>query len=288
MFSSTSFRPLPLLQVPPRTVATLGGSCSGGGATSSSRIRNVCAGMLSPPYPQPAIICADGKSSVAPAGPSIFNMDPWSVFRSDQSDVRRFSADERTLVMRVLPQFRSFAFTAQAAQALKTLREAVPPKKKVIQLSKKERKQLQGNIGKYANSAGRPEFHNVDLDRHGRICEPTDVFEIVITTSKNNVWIVVNNKAREGRTVFSSHAGNVGLRKSGRRTIDAAHRIASNIARKCKRLGVSVCEVRFRWLMKVEAILQAFQAQGLHITRVTHVPRLPKGDPHKCRKRRRV
>jgi len=142
------------------------------------------------------------------------------------------------LLPRELPFFitcRAFSLAPQAAEALKSIKDAVPPKRKVVQLSKKEKKELQGNIGKYANNCGRPEFHNVDLDRHGRVFEPTDVSEVVITSSKNNV-----------------------------------------------------CEVRFRWLHKVEVVLQAFQAHGLHVTRITHVPRLPKGDPHKCRKRRRV
>ncbi|CAD7969811.1 unnamed protein product [Amoebophrya sp. A25] len=185
-------------------------------------------------------------------------------------------------------QRRCFGFSPQAAAALKSIKDAMPAKRKVIQLSKKEKRELQGNIAKYANNRGRPEFHNIDLDRHGRIFEPTDVFEIVITSSKNNLWIAVVNKARENRTVFTSHAGNVGLRKSARRAADAAHRVAQNIARKCKRLGVTVCEVRFRWLQKMEIVLQAFQAHNLRVTRVTHLPRLPKGDPHKCRKRRRV
>eukprot|EP00392_Amoebophrya_sp_AT5.2_P003183 g3188.t1 len=175
-----------------------------------------------------------------------------------------------------------------AAVPLKSIRDSVSAKKKILQMSKKEKRMVQGNLGKYANNCGRPEFHNVDLDRHGRIFEPTDVFEICITSSKNNVWIAVINKSRSNRTVFTSHAGNVGIRKCGRRTIDASHRIASNVARKCRRLGVSVAEVRFRWLMKVEAVLQAFQAHGLQITRITHVPRLPKGDPPRARKRRRV
>lgn len=157
-----------------------------------------------------------------------------------------------------------------------------------IQLSKAQRRNFQGNIQKYKLMGGRPEFHNVDRNKYGRIFEPWHTFEVVITSSKNNCWVTVKNKGRRYRCVFFSHAGNVGMRKANRKTEMATERIALNVARKLKRLGVVCCEVTFRKIMKVETCLQAFQACGLQVTRLTHVPRLPKGIPMKPRKQRRV
>jgi len=157
-----------------------------------------------------------------------------------------------------------------------------------IQLSKAQRRNFQGNIRRYKLMGGRPEFHNVDRNRYGRIFEPWHTFEVVITSSKNNCWVTVKNKGRRYRCVFTSHGGNVGMRKANRKTEMATERIALNVARKLKRLGVVCCEVTFRKIMKVETCLQAFAAVGLQVTRLTHVPRLPQGDPSKPRKQRRV
>lgn len=184
-------------------------------------------------------------------------------------------------------------FSPNAAAALRNIKDALgggspPQKKKTLQLSKKEKRLLQGNVGKYVKNHGRPEFHNIDRDRHGRVFNPTDTFQVVLTSSKNNLWACLLNKSREGRTVFSTHAGNVGIRRCERRTPNCTWRVGQNIARKCKRLGVTAVDVRFRKLMKCEVILQAFQAHGLRVTRLSHIPRLPKGEPHRAPKRRRV
>merc|ERR1712039_539888 len=117
---------------------------------------------------------------------------------------------------------------------------------------------------------GREEFHNVDRNHHGRVFELWHTFEIVITSSKNNCWISVKNKGWKYRCVFTSNAGNVGYQKAMRKTEAATQRIALNVARKLKRLGVHCAEVTFRRIMKVETCLQAFQSAGLHITRLTH------------------
>merc|ERR1712228_711299 len=108
------------------------------------------------------------------------------------------------------------------------------------------------------------------------------------TSSKNNCYITAKNKGWKHRCVMASHAGNVGYRKSMKKTESATQRIALNIARKLKRLGVTCAEVTFRKIMKVETCLQAFQSVGLQITRITHQPRIPKGLPAKPRKLRRV
>lgn len=179
---------------------------------------------------------------------------------------------------------RGFAADA-AAQKASSARPAI---KKMGALSKSQKKNFQGNIGRYQRMGGRDEFHNVDRNRYGRIFEPWHTFEVVITSSKNNCWVTVKNKGRRYRTVFASHAGNVGFRKAARKTEMATQRIAENVARKLKRLGVVCCEVTFRRIMKVETCLQAFQQCGLQVTRLTHQPRLPKGVPHKPRKQRRV
>lgn len=180
---------------------------------------------------------------------------------------------------------RRFAAEASGQNKASSARPVV---KKMGALSKSQRKNFQGNIGRYKLMGGREEFHNVDRNRHGRIFEPWHTFEVVITSSKNNCWVTVKNKGRRYRSVFASHAGNVGLRKAARKTEMATQRIAENVARKLKRLGVVCCEVTFRRIMKVETCLQAFQQQGLQVTRLTHQPRLPKGVPHKPRKQRRV
>lgn len=157
-----------------------------------------------------------------------------------------------------------------------------------VQLSRAEKKVFQGHIRRYQLMGDRPEFHNVDRNHNGRIFEPWHTFEIRITSSKNNCWITVKNKGRGGRTVFSSHAGNVGYRKADRKTEAATFRIAQNVARKLKRLGVSCAEVTFRRLMKVNTCLQAFESIGLEVTKLSHDPLLPMGDPHKPKKQRRV
>merc|ERR1719356_385035 len=157
-----------------------------------------------------------------------------------------------------------------------------------VQLSRAQKRNFQGNLRRYKLMGGRPEFHNVDRNKHGRIFEPWHNFEVVITSSKNNCYITVKNKGWKYRCVIASHAGNVGYRKAMKKTESATQRIALNIARKLKRLGVTCAEVTFRKIMKVEVCLQAFQSAGLQVTRLTHLPRLPMGDPAKPRKQRRV
>lgn len=84
--------------------------------------------------------------------------------------------------------------------------------------------------------------------------------------------------------------GNVGYRKQAQQDPQCAYRIGQNIARKCKRLGISQVEVKFRRIMRVNQVLQAFVAHGLGVSSITHEPRLPKCGQNatKPRKRRRV
>lgn len=177
--------------------------------------------------------------------------------------------------------------SAAASQALGSIKDTLK-KTQNIQLSRAQKRSFPGHIHRYKTKGGRPEFHNVDRNRHGRIFEPWHNFEIIITSSKNNCWITVLNKGWRYRTVFWSNAGNVGYRQAMKKTEQATQAIALNVARKLKRLGVTCAEVTFRKLMKVETCLQAFQTVGLQITRLTHQPRLPQGDPAKPRKQRRV
>lgn len=179
------------------------------------------------------------------------------------------------------------ALSPTAAQALGAIKETMQ-RRQPIQLSRAQKRSFQGNIRRYKLMGGRPEFHNIDLNQHGRVFEPWHTFEIVITSSKNNCWVTVKNKGRQYRTTFQSQAGNVGFRKAMRKTEACTHRVGLNIARKLKRLGVKFAEVTFRKIMKVETCLQAFQSVGLQVTRLTHQPRLPKGCPPKPRKQRRV
>lgn len=179
----------------------------------------------------------------------------------------------------------------KAASALQSIKDSIhrkPPPVRKAQLTRKEKASMQGNVGKYLLKGDKPEFHNIDRDRNGRIFEPTNRFEVVISSSKNNCWMTVLNKGRKSRTVFSSNCGNVGIRDAKARSPKSAYRVAENIARKLKRLGVSCADVRFRKLMKVDICLQAFQGLGLGVTRLVHEPRLPKGKPNRVKKRRRV
>eukprot|EP00930_Biecheleria_cincta_P100289 TRINITY_DN91920_c0_g1_i1.p1 TRINITY_DN91920_c0_g1~~TRINITY_DN91920_c0_g1_i1.p1 ORF type:complete len:280 (+),score=41.35 TRINITY_DN91920_c0_g1_i1:69-842(+) len=178
----------------------------------------------------------------------------------------------------------------EAAKALGSIKDTMKAQQKVSQvtLSKAAKRSFPGNIRRYKLMGGRDEFHNVDRNKHGRIFEPWHNFEIVISSSKNNCWITVKNKGWKYRTVFASHAGNVGYRAAAKKSEAATYAIALNIGRKLKRLGVTCAEVTFRRIMKVEPCLQAFQSVGLQVTRLTHQPRLPHGDPTKPRKQRRV
>jgi ribosomal protein S11 len=177
-----------------------------------------------------------------------------------------------------------------AASALQNVRDSINAKKtpRKIQLTKKEKSSMQGNVGRFLMKGDKPEFHNVDKNRNGRLVEPSDTFEIIITGSKNNCWMTVLNRGRKYRTVFQSNCGNVGIRDAKARGPRAAYRVAENVARKLKRLGVTAAEVRFRKLMKVDVCLQAFHSMGLNVTKLTHEPRLPKGKPNRVKKRRRV
>eukprot|EP00929_Paragymnodinium_shiwhaense_P106058 TRINITY_DN71156_c0_g1_i1.p1 TRINITY_DN71156_c0_g1~~TRINITY_DN71156_c0_g1_i1.p1 ORF type:complete len:272 (-),score=62.19 TRINITY_DN71156_c0_g1_i1:23-838(-) len=191
------------------------------------------------------------------------------------------------------PQLRWFAaaggpqLSAEASAALGNIKQTVQ-RTKQVHLTKAQRKNFQGNIRKYKLDGGKEEFHYMDRNHHGRLFEPWHTFEVVISSSKNNCFVTVKNKGWKYRCVFYSHSGNVGISKGLRKTEAATERVALNIARKLKRLGVSVCEVSFRKIMKVETCLQAFQAAGLQVTRLTHQPRLPKGIGHKPKKQRRV
>jgi len=178
----------------------------------------------------------------------------------------------------------------KASSALQSIKDSIngKPGAKKAQLTRKEKSSMQGNVGKYLLKGDKPEFHNMDRNRNGRIFEPTNPFEVVISSSKNNCWMTVINKGRKGRTVFQSNCGNVGIRDAKARSPRSAYRVAENVARKLKRLGVGCASVRFRKLMKVDMCLQAFQGLGLNVTKLTHEPRLPKGKPNRIKKRRRV
>lgn len=178
----------------------------------------------------------------------------------------------------------------KASAALKSIRDSInrKPVARKAQLTKKEKASMQGNVGRYILKGEKVEFHNVDRNRNGRIFEPSNPFEVVISSSKNNCWMTVINRGRKARTVFTSNCGNVGIRDAKARSPRSAYRVAENVARKLKRLGVSCAQVRFRKLMKVDMCLQAFQGLGLNVTKLTHEPRLPKGKPNRVKKRRRV
>ena len=194
------------------------------------------------------------------------------------------------LLVSSVARFATTPLSEKASAALQSIKDSINKKPMVrkAQLTRKEKASMQGNVGKYLLKGDKPEFHNVDRNRNGRIFEPTNPFEVVISSSKNNCWMTVLNKGRRGRAVFASNCGNVGIRDATARSPRSAYRVAENVARKLKRLGVRSTQVRFRKLMKVDMCLQAFQGLGLNVTKLTHEPRLPKGKPNRVKKRRRV
>mmetsp|Transcript_1659 Transcript_1659/g.2785 ORF Transcript_1659/g.2785 Transcript_1659/m.2785 type:complete len:217 (+) Transcript_1659:80-730(+) len=178
----------------------------------------------------------------------------------------------------------------EAESALGSIKATMQAQKKVTQvnLTKAQKKNFPGHLKRYICMGGRPEFHNMDRNRYGRIFEPWHNFEVKITSSKNNCWIAVKNKSWRHRCVIVSHAGNVGFRGAMKKSEACTYAIGLNIAKKLRRLGVTCAEVQFKRLMKVETVLQAFQNVGLQITKMTHLPGTPHGNPHKPRKPRRV
>ena len=182
----------------------------------------------------------------------------------------------------------SSGLSAASTAALASIKQAVSRPPRPVQLTKKDRNNMQGNITRYHRKGNLPEFWSTSWNRHHRVFEPMDKFELVLTSSKNNVWITAINKGRNSRTVFQTHAGNVGIRKAKQKEQEAAYRIGQNAARKLRRLGVSNASVRFRRLMRVDQCLKAFHAEGLNVTSLTHEPRLPFGYSHPPRNRRRV
>jgi ribosomal protein S11 len=198
------------------------------------------------------------------------------------------------MLSRLVPRRFFGTLSDKAASALDSIKDSIrgtakpPPVARKAQLTRKDKASMQGNVGKYLLRGNKEEFHNIDRNRNGRVFEPTDPFEVVISSSKNNCWMSVLNKGRKSRTVFTSNCGNVGIRDAKARSPRSAYRVAENVARKLKRLGVTCASVRFRKLMKVDMCLQAFQGLGLNVTKLTHEPRLPKGKPNRVKKRRRV
>ena len=190
----------------------------------------------------------------------------------------------------ILPRFLSSqaSLSPAAKSALQSIKASAVRIEPPTQLSKKDRNNLQGNVVNYFHKGAKPEFHHAEKNKHGRMIEPMDTFDVVITSSKNNVYITAINKGRQYRTTFITHAGNVGISKTNQRTPETAYRIAENCARKLKRLGVTCASVRFRRLMRVDQCLQAFHSHGLRVTKLTHEPLLPYGNHNRPRKKRRV
>lgn len=151
-------------------------------------------------------------------------------------------------------------------------------KKKADKMSTRSKKKSknEGNRRKARLNAHKPEFHHIDRNRNNNIYEPTDTFLLVITTSKNNVHMQLLNKSQSYRTLFGSHAGNVGITGKYTKELLTATRVAANMARKCRRLGVLYVHVRFRNLKKMDACIKGLQLHGLKVVSITHEPRIPK------------
>lgn len=133
--------------------------------------------------------------------------------------------------------------------------------------------------------------------RFNRICEPTSDFRIVITTSKNNVWMTaqaVRKRAgeegslwRHVRTLFKTNAGCVGIRKCRQQRKTTPFTIGHVFGRKCKRFGIAWADVVYRQAMRIPEALNGLKI-NVGIKSITHIPRLPKGLPPRRRKRRRI
>lgn len=148
-----------------------------------------------------------------------------------------------------------------------------------------------------AGPLGYPPFHNAQRNRFGRIVEPTCNYHLIITTSKNNVWIIAQavrpqpgeegNLSTDARTLFKTCAGFVGIRNSAKQRESSAFTIGESFGKKCKRFGIVWADVRFRQSMRITAVLRGLK-MNVGIKSLTHVPRLPRGKPTKRRKRRRL
>lgn len=142
-----------------------------------------------------------------------------------------------------------------------------------------------------------PRFHNAQRNRFGRIVEPSSRFRLVITTSKNNAWIVAQgirsrsgeegNLWEETRTLFKTHAGCIGKRKSDQKRPSTAAMIGESFGKKCKHFGIAWADVVFRRSMRVPDVLRGLKFH-VGIKSLVHIPRLPKCKPPKPKKRRRV
>lgn len=190
-----------------------------------------------------------------------------------------------------LTQMRYFSIptpnlSVGAKEALGKISKA--SRKKRAKLSKKEMKTFPGNLRNFFLHGRKPEFHNIDRNKHGNIYEPSDKFRVMITTSVRNVFMVVQNKCRNYRTVFKSYCGNVGIRGQDKSSPQAPKRVAANIAKKLQRLGINHVEVAFRRTFRVQDCLDTFQTSGLILTSITHRPRICKGPIPRPRKRRTV
>lgn len=142
-----------------------------------------------------------------------------------------------------------------------------------------------------------PPFHSIQRNRFNRIVEPTAQFRLVITPSKNNVWITAQatrprpgdepNLWRLTKTLFETYAGNIGIRKRAQQRSATAYALGVQMGRKCKRFGITWVDVVFRRGMRVAMVLRGLK-QHVKLKSITHIPSAAPCGKRKVRNRRRV
>ncbi len=156
------------------------------------------------------------------------------------------------------------------------------------QVSSKDLKKMQCNRGLYLKSKDKPSYWHVQRNPSGSLFNPLDEFLLSIKSSKNNIWYSLLNKSRARKVLLTSNCGLVGINDCKAKTREAAVRTTESVARKMKNLGIGSCDVKFRYLPRIESCLQTLTNNGITLKQVSYVPQLTVGIPQRPRKRRRV
>lgn len=127
--------------------------------------------------------------------------------------------------------------------------------------------------------------------------EPTAQYRLVITPSKNNVWITAQSvRARPGdepdlwritRTLFETHAGNIGVRKRAQQRPSTAYSLGVQMGKRCKVFGIAWVDVVFRRGMRVAMVIRGLK-KHLKLKSITYIPPVGCSTGRKVRRRRRV
>lgn len=187
------------------------------------------------------------------------------------------------------PRFASAAVSAaEAGRIHGASLGSSKPSASSAQVTSKDLKRMQCNRGLYLKNRDKPSYWHVLRNPTGLLFNPLDEFLLSIKSSKNNIWYTLMNKCNANRTLFTMNCGLVGINTAAAKTRDAAVRTAESVARKMKNLGILSCDVKFRYLPRIEACLETLVKNGISLKHVSYIPRLAVGIAQRPRKRRRV